>query len=145
MEMSKEEKAMYMGVMRRRYAAARRKKARGRVLDEFCGMKGLTRKHAIKALSPKKNPSGRRGCPSGGTREGTVLLTRLWKLSDMMCGKLLKAILPELLASLRRRETVPLAKLMGDQIGGLRKWAQGRCRMAAAKPAETGSGRRIAA
>ena len=105
--MSKEEKAMYVGVMRRRYAWARRKKARGRVLDEFCGMTGLTRKHAIKALSPKKRPSGRRGCPPGGTREGAALLTRLWKLSDMMCGKLLKAILPELLASLRRREAVP--------------------------------------
>ncbi|HPO38581.1 MAG TPA: hypothetical protein PL176_11280, partial [Kiritimatiellia bacterium] len=69
----------------------------------------------------------------------------LWKLSDMMCGKLLKAILPELLASLRRRETVPLAKLMGDQIQGLRKWAQGRCRMAATVPAEAVVGRRIAA
>jgi hypothetical protein len=35
-----------------------------------------------------------------------ALLARLWKLSDMMCGKLLKAILPELLASLGRREAV---------------------------------------
>lgn len=42
-------------------------------------------------------------------------------------------------------ETVPLSKLMGEQIQGLRKWAQGRCRMAAAVPAEASSGRRIAA
>jgi len=35
------------------------------------------------------------------------MLVRLWKLSDMMCGKLLKAILPELLASVGRREAVP--------------------------------------
>jgi ATP-dependent 26S proteasome regulatory subunit len=42
-------------------------------------------------------------------------------------------------------ETVPLSKLMGDQIAGLRKWAQGRCRMAAAAPVEAPGGRRIAA
>jgi SpoVK/Ycf46/Vps4 family AAA+-type ATPase len=42
-------------------------------------------------------------------------------------------------------ETVPLSKLMGDQIAGLRKWALGRCRMAAAVPVEGVVGRRIAA
>jgi len=107
MEMSKEEGRAYLGIMRRRYEAVRRKKGRGHVLDEFCRMTGLSRKHAIKALSPKRAAPGRRGCPPGGTREGTALLARLWKLSDMMCGKLLKAILPELLASLGRREAVP--------------------------------------
>lgn len=105
--MSKDESRAYLGIMRRRYAAVRRKKGRGHVLDEFCGMTGLSRKHAIKELSPKKKPAGRRGCPSGGTREGAALLARLWRLSDMMCGKLLKAVLPELLASLGRREAVP--------------------------------------
>ena len=88
--MSKDEKASYLGIMRRRYAAVRTKKGRGNVLDEFCGMTGRSRKHAIKALSPKRRVPGRRGCPPGGTREGTALLTRLWKLSDMMCGKLLR-------------------------------------------------------
>jgi len=107
MEMSKEEKRAYFGVMRRRYAVMRTKRARASVLDEFCGMTGLTRKHAIKALSPKRRPCRRRGCPPGGTPEGSALLARLWRLSDMMCGKLLKAILPELLASLERREAVP--------------------------------------
>ncbi len=105
MEMSKEERAAYQGIMRRRYAGARRKKSRGLVLDEYCGMTGLSRKHAIKALSPKRGPAGRRGCPSGGTREGTALLVRLWRLSDMMCGKLLKAVLPEVLACARTLAT----------------------------------------
>lgn len=105
--MSREESRSYLGIMRRRYAAVRTKKGRGHVLDEFCGMTGLSRKHAIKALSPKRGPVGRRGCPAGGTPEGTAMLVRLWRLSDMMCGKLLKAVLPELLASVGRRETVP--------------------------------------
>lgn len=41
-------------------------------------------------------------------------------------------------------ESVPLSKLMGEQIAGLRKWALGRCRMAAKSDvaAEAG-GRRI--
>lgn len=105
--MSKDEKASYLGIMRRRYAAVRTKRGWGNVLDEFCGMTGLSRKHAIKALSPKRRVPGRRGCPPGGTRDGTALLVRLWKLSDMMCGKLLRAILPELLASVARREALP--------------------------------------
>jgi len=42
-------------------------------------------------------------------------------------------------------ETVPLSKLMGEQIQGLRKWAQGRCRMAATSTATETTGRRIAA
>jgi ATP-dependent 26S proteasome regulatory subunit len=41
-------------------------------------------------------------------------------------------------------ETVPLSKLMAEQIGGLRKWAVGRCRMATS-PAREAKGRRIAA
>ena len=42
-------------------------------------------------------------------------------------------------------DTVPLSKLMGEQIAGLRKWAVGRCRMAATAPAAETTGRRIAA
>jgi hypothetical protein len=42
-------------------------------------------------------------------------------------------------------DTVPLSKLMGEQIQGLRKWAVGRCRMAATAVAEAAGGRRIAA
>lgn len=105
--MSKEEKKSYVGVMRRRYTAMRTKKARGRVLDEFCGLAGLTRKHSIKLLLMKRKPSRRRGCPSGGTQEGCALLIRLWKLSDMMCGKLLHAVVGCYMESLLKRETIP--------------------------------------
>jgi len=105
--MSKDEKGAYARIMRCRYAEVRRQKGREHVLDEFCGMTGLSRKHVIKALSPKRRPCRRRGCPPGGTPEGTALLAQPWRLSDMICGKLLKAGLPELLASLGRREAVP--------------------------------------
>jgi len=41
-------------------------------------------------------------------------------------------------------ETVPLSKLMAEQIAGIKKWAVGRCRMATS-PIEEAKGRRIAA
>ena len=107
--MSKEEGKAYHMIMRRRYPLLRTKRARGRALDEYCGVTGLSRKHAIKSLSPKRVKPGRRGCPPGGTPEGTALLARLWKLSDMMCGKLLKAVIGDYLESLGRREPIPAA------------------------------------
>ena len=50
--------------------------------------------------------------------------------------------MPDILKALA--ETVPLSKLMGEQIAGLRKWAQGRCRMATS-PVQEAGGRKIAA
>jgi SpoVK/Ycf46/Vps4 family AAA+-type ATPase len=41
-------------------------------------------------------------------------------------------------------ETVPLSKLMADQIESLRKWAKGRCRLAKPVPPDNLKGRRIA-
>lgn len=41
-------------------------------------------------------------------------------------------------------DTVPLSKLMAEQIAGLRKWAGGRCRMATS-PVQQAKGRKIAA
>ena len=41
-------------------------------------------------------------------------------------------------------ETVPLSRLMGDQISALRKWAKGRCRPAAGTSINEKSGRKIA-
>lgn len=104
--MSKVEKESILSVTRRRYAMMRTKKARGRILDEFCETTGFSRKHAIKVLSASRSSTGRRGCPPGGTREGTALLVKLWKLSDMMCGKLLKEVVRHYLSSLSRREAV---------------------------------------
>jgi hypothetical protein len=93
-----------MSLMRRRYAQMHTKKARGRILDDFCAITGFSRKHSIKVLSAKKGQSRRRGCPPGGTKVGTALLVRLWRLSDMLCGKLLVVAIPELLRSLAKHD-----------------------------------------
>jgi hypothetical protein len=41
-------------------------------------------------------------------------------------------------------DTVPLSKLMAEQISGLRKWSEGRCRKATS-PVQEEKGRKIAA
>ena len=42
-------------------------------------------------------------------------------------------------------ETVPLSRLMAEQIDGLRRWAQGRARRATSQEVVGRSGRKIAA
>ena len=54
--MSETEKKIHLAIHRHQYAQVRTKKAKGRRLDEYCELTGHSRKHAIKALSPKKNP-----------------------------------------------------------------------------------------
>ncbi|MDA3927284.1 MAG: hypothetical protein PF904_21645 [Kiritimatiellae bacterium] len=57
MEMSYNEKKQHVAVMRRRYAGMTTKKARSRVLDGFCELTGLSRKHAIRTLRKRKTGS----------------------------------------------------------------------------------------
>lgn len=74
MNISKVEKESILSVTRRRYALMRTKRARGRLLDEFCSTTGFSMKYAIKALSASRRVQARRGCPPGGTKEGLELL-----------------------------------------------------------------------
>jgi hypothetical protein len=105
--MSKEEIKSHLALSRRRYAVMATKKAKGRILDQYCEVSGATRKHAIKTLSTRKRPARRRGCPSGGTSAGKALLAKLWRISDMLCGKLLKAVIGLYIDSLLRAERHP--------------------------------------
>lgn len=136
--MSKVEKESILSVTRRRYAMMRTKRARGRILDEFCMTTGFSRKHAIKVLKASRPAPGRRGCPAGGTREGADLLVRLWKLSDMMCGKLLKTVIGFYLDSLRKREELPVRAC--EEV--LRMSASTIDRRLRAAKAKTGGGKR---
>lgn len=136
--MSKVEKESILSITRRRYAMMRTKRARGRLLDEFCATTGFSRKHAIKVLSVSRRAPNRRGCPPGGTKEGLGLLVRLWKLSDMMCGKLLKSVIGLYLESLRKREE--LAERVCEEVLGMSASTIDR-RLRAAK-SKTGGGKR---
>lgn len=92
----------YAAGLRPRYRAAR-KGVKQRILDEFCQTTGMHRKAAIRLLAKRARPAPRRrGRPPRYGPEVAHALGWLWQVGDRMCGKLLAAVLPDLLAALER-------------------------------------------
>jgi hypothetical protein len=103
MTLSKEEKKVTLALGRRRYAQIKGKKEKGRYLDEFCAVTGLSRKHAIARLRTKAaEHARRRGPPKKHSMDAVNLLARVWRLAGKPCGKLLQPVLETYLASLRK-------------------------------------------
>ena len=107
--MTEQARREYAEVMRRRYAAARTKQDRGRLLDEYCRVTGGHRKAAIRRLRAAPEAAARRPgrAPQYG-RELLPLLERVWLASDQLSGKLLRPILPTFLRALRQHHGVPI-------------------------------------
>lgn len=86
-----------------RYTAAGRAE-KGRILDEFCKLTGLHRKAAIRLLRRGTGigAAKRKGRPVRYGPELIEPLRLLWDVGDRMCGKLLVAVIPDLLAALER-------------------------------------------
>ena len=85
-----------------RYAAAERAE-KGRILDEFCKLTGLHRKAAIRLLRRGRiGAAKRKGRPVRYGPQVAEPLRTLWEVGDRMCGKLLVAVIPDLLAALER-------------------------------------------
>lgn len=73
---------------------------RGAILDEFVAITGYHRKHAIRLLSkPAVAPQARRAHTRYGP-EVRQALTVLWEVSDRVCSKRLKVMIPALLPAL---------------------------------------------
>ena len=90
MKMSNSEKKTTLAVCRRRYAEFHGKNDKGAFLDEFCALTGLHSKHALRVLNAKPaRRTRRRGPPKTYSMDAVRLLTRIWKLADKPCGKLL--------------------------------------------------------
>lgn len=81
-------KRAYLEEIRFRYRNSK-KKAKGIILDEFCGVCDLTRKHAIKILKGSFNPRTHRPGPKSKYQCEDVLkaLKELWQLMNQMCSK----------------------------------------------------------
>jgi len=92
----------YATELRPRYGAAKRG-VKQRILNEFCQTTGMHRKAAIRLLAKRaRTTPGRRGRPRRYGPDVAAALVRLWEIGDRMCGKLLVAVLPDLLAALER-------------------------------------------
>jgi hypothetical protein len=91
-----------------RYRSASRKD-KGRILDEFTGLTGMHRKHAMRLLSGKARTTkrqARRRIYEEAERNALILL---WEAGDRVCGKRLKALMPILLDSMERHGHIELA------------------------------------
>lgn len=84
-----------------RYRAARRAE-KGRVLDEFCATTGMHRKAAIRLLGWVGPKPARRSRKRVYGPAAVEALRYLWEVGDRMCGKLLVAAIPDLMAALER-------------------------------------------
>lgn len=68
---------------------------RGRVLDEFTALTGYHRKHAIRLLAREPVPKAkRRGRRASYGAEVRAALLVLWNLSDRVCSKRLREMIP---------------------------------------------------
>jgi len=92
----------YAASVRQRYRKGK-KAEKGRILEEFCAATGLHRKAAIRLLNQDGQPKAvRRGRPRRYGQAVMEPLRLVWEMSDRMCGKLLVAVMPELVAARER-------------------------------------------
>jgi len=106
----------YAATLRPRYRAARRRD-KGKILDEFCQTTGLHRKAAIRLLGEESRPKAvGRGRPRKYGPEVEAPLLRVWEMGDRMCGKLLVAVMPDLLAALERHGELKVSAGVRGQL-----------------------------
>lgn len=88
-----------------------------RILDEFVAVTGHHRKHAIRVLARRKQPS--RGNKNTSLRYGSDVrdaLILLWEVSERLCSKRLKPLIPVLLPALERHGRLELDAELRDKL-----------------------------
>ncbi len=109
----------YAAVVRPRYRAAR-KAEKTRILDEFCRTTGMHRKAAVRLLNRKTRPKPvDRGRRKRYGQELVEVLVHLWEVSDRLCGKLLKPVIPDLLLSLERHGELAVNEDVRSQLAAI--------------------------
>ncbi len=96
--------------VRGRYGSARRPE-KAQILNEFVAVTGFHRKHAMRLLRAQAVPEdGAKARPKRQIYDETVSATLviLWEASDRVCGKRLKAAIPELLGAMERHAHLQL-------------------------------------
>jgi hypothetical protein len=99
----------YAMAVRSRYRAAGRQDKK-LILDEFCETTGMHRKAVIRLLNRRGGPAARpRGRPRRYGPEVAEAVVQLWKVGDRMCGKLLAAVMAQLLDALERYDELQVS------------------------------------
>jgi hypothetical protein len=118
-EISREARKEVLESLRSRYGEASRAE-KSKILDEFVALAGCHRKHAIRLLTatdgaPADAPRIARRIYTEAVREALVVL---WEAADRICGKRLKAILPDLVAAMERHGHLSLDPTVRELILG---------------------------
>ena len=100
---SKPTRTELLETLRQRYHQATRFE-KTKVLDEFVAVAGCHRKHAIRLLTTTTSDPPTVAVVAKRTYDEAVreAIVVLWEAADRICGKRLKAILPDLVASLEQ-------------------------------------------
>lgn len=93
-----------------RYARSDRAE-KSRILDEFVAVSGFHRKHAMRLLRNeaqmrRSGPRPERRLYDDAVREALIML---WEVSDRICGKRLKPLVPILIEAMERHGHLDLA------------------------------------
>jgi hypothetical protein len=116
-EISKQTKHELLRVLHERYIHAS-KSEKSKILDEFVVITHCHRKHAIRLIT-RARPVIReastltRRIYSEAVREALVVL---WEAADRICGKRLKAVLPDLIAAMERHGHLALDPLIRQHL-----------------------------
>lgn len=100
---SKASRIELIEALRKRYQRST-KREKSIILDEFVSLTGFHRKHAIRLLTGNKPVIGKsisygRKIYGEAVKEALIIL---WEASDRICGKRLKAIMPQMIDSMER-------------------------------------------
>lgn len=107
-----------LDALRQRYAVGT-KADKGRILDEFVAVAGCHRKHAVRLLGVAAEP-GEMPVQAAGRRTYDEAvkkaLTIVWEAGDRICGKRLKAVLPDLVDAMERHGHIQLEPLVRERL-----------------------------
>lgn len=100
---NKETRSELIETLRDRYRQAARTD-KGRILDEFAVLSGCHRKHAIRLLRKPVEGAIREAKPGRRIYNEAVkqALILVWEAADRICGKRLKALIPNLVTAMER-------------------------------------------
>jgi len=115
--MTRRSKLELLEALRPRYGKAG-KKAKGRMLDEFCAATRYNRKYALQLLrhGPPRSKKGKPGRHPRYGRDVIAALVEVWQASGHICGKRLHPFLPELVEVLERHGELRLAPEVQNKL-----------------------------
>lgn len=97
-------RGQYLKVLKERYLKAKKKKEKGKILDEYCKNTGQNRKYVIRMIQPRVNlePKPRRKRKAIYDGEVIAALIKVWEIFDFPCGQRLAPLLKQEVDRLRK-------------------------------------------